>query len=725
MRLRLAVLAILAISALASFSIQLTKLNSAVVIASTNSFTSLSAEYCLQSEPTISKSQSFGGPNYTAKIELTAPWSSTGLLIGLLSTQHRGQCYKAKLRLSPGFENSRIFFVAKLRSDPALSKQSRTSPVDLVHERFLESLKGVSPDAAGLVAGLSIGETSKISSGVLKQFKDLSLSHLTAVSGTNCAIVVGMVWLLLPRLRIGKIVVTRWPRFVMASTSLLAYEALVGFQPSVLRAGAMTLAVLFAKTVGRKIEAISALITSAFGLLVIDPWLIFDYGFLLSVLACIGILILAPALAKAIRRRFGWLPLWVCLAISVSGSAQLLCFPILLLLQPGFSTYSVLANLLVEPLVAPITVIGISSVVMAVFFAPLANFLTFVASLLAQVILFVADLLSDFPYVTGYWPSGVSGLLLASGLAVVAFVYVRFRILAIRRVSAALFIALSVTVIAMGSVSGIKSLVWARSDWFMVSCDVGQGDATVIRSQGKIAVIDVGREPELIDRCLTQLGVTRIDFLVLSHFDLDHVGGLPGALNHREIEIAMLTSFVDDRPGADIAKNQLADSNVALVEAETGQSGELGEFVWQVLSPHRGAPEAEDSNDGSVTMLWRSSRVDIITLADLGEKGQMRLAAESSSWMDAQLANVPLIMKVSHHGSADQYPELIEALHPQLATVSVGRANSYGHPTQRTLELLAALDCVVARTDEGGSVSISLDSDGLALGFEGEQGKTG
>ncbi|MEY4367824.1 MAG: hypothetical protein RLZ28_1239 [Actinomycetota bacterium] len=725
MKFRLLVLTLLVIAIGLSFTTKLAHLNSAELVSSTTNFETLNAEYCLETEPAVSKTKGFGAQSFTAKASLISPFESNGLIIGNLSQQQRGACYRAQLRLSPGFENSKIFFVAKLKSLPGRTKKASESKVDFIRAKFLDVINGITPDAAGLVAGLSIGETSRISPELIERFRLLSLTHLTAVSGTNCAIVLGMVWLILPRLRMGRLVITRWLRLGLAAGTLLGYVALVGFQSSVLRAGAMTFAVLLAKTLGRHIQAISALLVAALFLLVFDPWLIFDYGFLLSVLACVGILILAPLLAAWLKFRVSWLPIWVSLALSVSLSAQVLCFPVLLLLQPGFSTYSVLANLLAEPFVAPITVIGIFSVVASLVFPPLARVLTFSASLFAQPILWVADLLTTLPYVTGYWPSGSLGVILATTLAVGLLVLAKLRHARSRGLVTAGCLLVVLLVLAWGSVTGIRSATWARADWFMVSCDVGQGDATVIRSRGKIALVDVGRDPELIDRCLHQIGVTKIDLLVLTHFDLDHVAGLSGALANRQIETAMLTSFVDDRPGAEIAKRELDDLKISTIQAETGLMGELGGFKWQVLSPHRGAPEAEDSNDGSVTMLWRSSQVDLITLADLGEKGQMRLAAESASWIDSQLLSVPLIMKVSHHGSADQYPELIEALNPMLATVSVGRGNSYGHPTKRTLELLAAINCTVARTDEHGSIAVAFDADGFALGFEGEQGKTG
>jgi competence protein ComEC len=102
--------------------------------------------------------------------------------------------------------------------------------------------------------------------------------------------------------------------------------------------------------------------------------------------------------------------------------------------------------------------------------------------------------------------------------------------------------------------------------------------------------------------------------------------------------------------------------------------------------------------------------VRIITMADLPAKGQMRLAQERSQWWQPSMENLPLILKVSHHGSADQFPEFIEWLHPLVATISVGLGNSYGHPTAFTLDLLKSCSNLVLRTDQLGSISLSFDS---------------
>lgn len=718
-------LTLLGCLALASYEFQLSQLNGATLQTLTRNFDSANLRYCLTSTPSTAKARSFGKITYTARVATSSPFVATGLLIGSLSKASNGDCFSGFARLSPGFEASRIFFVAKLSGNPRLVRHSPTSLTTWLKARFLESVGGVTPDAGGLVAGLSIGDTSKISDDLQSDFKVLSLTHLTAVSGTNCAIVLSLVWLMVSRIRFGKRVLGSWPRLLLACVALAGYLALVGSQPSVLRASVMVLFVLLAKTLGRNTSAINALVLACCVLLVFDPWLIFDYGFLLSVLACVGILIVAQPLARALRRRIPKLPVWLTVGASVSFSAQIFCFPVLLLLQSGFSTYSVIANLIAEPMVLPITVVGLLAVLVSSVSLPLASFLVFTASLFAAPVIWAAHIISRWPEATGYWPSGTTGILLASLAAAGVLVLAATKATRARAVALAVLTAIVLVVATTATISSFRVITWAKPGWFLVSCNVGQGDATVIRSQNKVAVIDVGRDPSMIDACLKQLHISHIDLLELTHFDLDHVAGLSGALSGRKVDLALLTPFVDTRPGANDARASLEQQGIPVQLAETGLRGSIGDFAWQVLSPHRGGVEATDSNDGSITMLWRCKSLDIITLADLGEKGQLRLTEERRSWMDAQLASVPLIMKVSHHGSADQSQALIRDLHPVLALISVGIGNSYGHPTAKTLNLLEVIGSKIERTDQRGSISVARVADGFELGFQGEQGKTG
>lgn len=142
--------------------------------------------------------------------------------------------------------------------------------------------------------------------------------------------------------------------------------------------------------------------------------------------------------------------------------------------------------------------------------------------------------------------------------------------------------------------------------------------------------------------------------------------------------------------------------------AQSGMTGQLGDLAWRVLSPSKTASEAEDSNDGSVILSVESADYNLLALADLGERGQMRLVEQNPDLV-RELTNKPLILKVAHHGSADIYPELYEALKPAVALIGVGIDNGYGHPTKRALEALRALETKIYRTDRDGSIAVRVE----------------
>ena len=567
-------------------------------------------------------------------------------------------------------------------------------------------ISGVDPDSAAIVLGLTLGDDRQVSATLSDAMKTTSLTHLMAVSGANCAIVVGVIYFLLARISIRL-------RVSASLGGLLAYVLLVGLQPSVLRASVMAGAVLLSLGIGRKINPLSALALCVLVLLSLDPTLAKEYGFALSVLATAGILIATPEMYK---RLLPSLPKWLAMGLSVSLGAQLFCFPVLVGLQGGLPTYSLLANLLCEPLVMPITVIGL---VATLFFwlQPLANAVFWLASLVAWPIPKIATLLAGLPMATMPWRVDAVGIALAVLLLAATLGLLYAKSVAKRNISALMVAILLASSFGIVVNQFVRTSIWPMRHWQVSSCDVGQGDATVIRDRGSIALIDVGRDEKKIDSCLSKLGVLRIDLLVLTHFDLDHVNGLSGAISNRAVSQAIVTSFQDERPGADFSRLQLATQSIPVVQAEAGMNGRVGSVRWKVLSPSRTAIEAEDSNDGSVTMLFQFSNFQLITLADLGEKGQMRLASILGSWYND--SSLPLVMKVAHHGSADQFPEFIEWLKPKLALISVGKNNGYGHPTQRTISALNRAGATLLRTDLLGSISLKNQSGEFEVSYTG------
>jgi competence protein ComEC len=265
----------------------------------------------------------------------------------------------------------------------------------------------------------------------------------------------------------------------------------------------------------------------------------------------------------------------------------------------------------------------------------------------------------------------------------------------------------ALTFVSFSGSAVARSQTWPGTGWQIASCDVGQGDATLIRSANQTMLIDVGRDPEPIAKCLETLGVTRVDVLLLTHFDSDHVGGLDGVFERATVDLAMISPFDDDRPQVGVTLDRLAKANVSVSTAEVGDRGTLGEASWLVAAPEPRAAGAEDSNDASVILRLETSQWLLLAFADAGERAQMRTVRIRNSLLNRSPGK-PLIVKVSHHGSADQYAELFEDLRPEVALFSAGESNSYGHPTKRALEIFQNAGSAIFRTDQQGSIALHM-----------------
>lgn len=569
--------------------------------------------------------------------------------------------------------------------------------IGYLRERFLLSLNGINSDSSGLVAGLTIGERSLLSDAVELEMKTLSLTHLVAVSGANLAIIVGAIYFLCAGLGLPRNV-----RYITALIAMSGYVLLVGPESSVIRAATMALFVMVGLWLGRGSSALNSLSLAIVVLLMVDPGLATDIGFALSAFATAGLLIMAAPMFEWLRQ---YMPDVVAMGIAASASAQLFTTPVLLILQPSIPLYSVLANLIVEPVVAPITILGILSVLVAAVNIPLAGAVSYLASLMANWIVIVAQELSSWPAARLHFVKGVYGILLVS--VVVVLLALSFGVLKSAskqlRITAAL---VSVMAISWSATDQIRHTNFAADSALLV-CDVGQGDAMLLRDSGQLVLIDVGRDDELIDGCLRSAGVERIDLLVLTHFDADHVAGIRGAMRNREVGLALVSGFEDDRPLVATVHQELAKAGVRIEIGRTGLNGNLGRFSWKILQPTSKASESSDSNDASLIFAAWNNEFSVLALGDLGESGQLRLLRNAMHDL-AMLRTRDLIVKVAHHGSADQSKELYEYVSPVAAIFSVGK-NDYGHPAPSAISLLERTGAVVLRTDKLGPIAIDLD----------------
>lgn len=542
-----------------------------------------------------------------------------------------------------------------------------------------------------LIGGLAIGDTAAVSEELDAAMKTSSLSHLTAVSGANCAIVVGLIMALGGRFGAHRIL-----RIALSVLVLLAFVVVVTPDPSVLRAALMATLVLIALGRGRPIRGMAVLSLAAISLLVFDPWLSRNFAFALSVFATAGLLLFAEPLAQLFAR---WLPRWLSLVIAVPLAAQLACQPVLLLLQPTLPTYGVLANVLAAPAAPVATVVGLAACVALTVFPPLGIGLIWIAWLPSAWVAAVATFFANAPGTRIPWWEGWVGVVALSILTVLLLAALVMKQPWRRRALTMLVIVTTLAGAALAGLGVSATLSWPK-DWQFAQCDVGQGDAVIVRSGERIALIDTGPDPERLDSCLTRLGIDSIDLLVLTHFDHDHVGGAEAVIGRADTVLVGPTGSTQDVALLDA----FAAGGSQVLPASTGDRGELGELRWSVLWPGERLAGIDPGNDASiiVELLPRPDCehqcLSSVFLGDLGESAQARLVGERA------LSTVDVV-KVSHHGSANQYPPLYAALNATLGLVGVGAENGYGHPTAEALDML----------DEAGILAVRSDTDGLVL----------
>jgi competence protein ComEC len=605
---------------------------------------------------------------------------STVRLSGRLETVERGSNVAAVFRVRQGPE---------VRAPPSRSL--------LVVERIRDGLRtAVSarpPEPRALVPALVLGDTSAMTEDLQRSFQATGLTHLTAVSGANLTLL--LAFLLFGARWLG--VRGRWLR-VVGLAGVAVFVALCRTEPSVLRAAAMGLVALAALGAGGGRKGLRHLAVAV----LVDPFLARSIGFALSVLASAGIVWWASAWVALAT----WCPRPLAEAVAVPLAAHLATLPVVAAISGAVSVSGLLANAVAGPFVGPATVLGFAAAGVSLLSPWLASIAGWGASWCAQVIIWVAHAGAGLPGSTWQWPVTPVGLVvlgagaLATGMSV--------RLLARHRWWS---VAASLVLIA-GVLTGPVQPGWPPRDWRVVACDVGQGDGLLLRAgSGRAVVVDVGPDPTMMRRCLSAMRIRAVPILVLTHFHADHVDGLSAVLGRLPVGQVWVSPSGSPTGEAAEVRALALGSRATLRSPPAGESGRVGGVWWQVLGPV-GDPTGASSelgesaesgaeNDASLVLRMGVDELTILLTGDVEPDGQTRIRASGAD-LRAD------VLKLPHHGSSRQDPAFFAATGARVAIASAGRDNSYGHPAPSTVRLATGLGMTVLRTDQQGSVAVTV-----------------
>lgn len=573
--------------------------------------------------------------------------------------------------------------------------------IEEVRAGLRQAVADRTPEQRALVPALVLGDTSQMTEELRQQFAVTGLVHLTAVSGANLTLL--LVFLVGTARAVG--VRGGWLR-VVGLVGVVVFIALCRAEPSVLRAAAMGLVALAAFGVGGRGErrGLRHLGVAVTVLMLVDPWLSRSVGMALSVLASAGIVWWAGPWAERLGR---WLPRWVAESVAVPLAAQLATQPVVTAISGQVSVVGLVANALAAPFVGPATVLGFAAAGASVLWMPLAEFIALLASLSVQGIVWVSRYGVLLPGAQTAWPAGaVPVAVLAVGCLLVAGV---LPWLLTRR-----WCCLAVAAVMLAALLRPPGQPgWPPPSWVLVTCDVGQGDAVLLRAGPDAAVVvDAGPDPVALDRCLRAADVERVPLLVLSHFHADHVDGLPALLEGPVPEVILVSPVALPVGQYQRVTGQLAAAGITPRVTGPGERWQVGAVGWQTLGPlptttpvgsDSGEGESAAENDASVVGVATVAGVSVLFTGDIGADAQQGLVR-------AYGAIRADVLKVPHHGSGDQDAAFLDGTGAVIAVTGVGADNSYGHPAARTLDLLTGDGARVLRTDTMGSIALSGDA---------------
>lgn len=547
-------------------------------------------------------------------------------------------------------------------------------------------------NARALVPALLIGDTSLMSDQLIHDMTDSGLAHLTAVSGMNVTIV--LVTVLTVARRCGA---RGYALPVLGVLAVVGFVLLARPEPSVVRAAVMGTISIASLTVAGRRRGPPALAAAVIVLLAVDPWLAKSVGFALSVAATAGILILVPRWT----RQLSWLPAPLATAVAIPLAAQLACLPMLVGISGQVSLATVPANMAVAPAVPIVTVLAAVATAVGPAVPGLALAVAWLAGWPASWIVEVAAWCADLPSAVVPWPGGPWGIALAAAVVCTAIAVIPF---VMRRPVVAVGVAVVVVCVI---VVNPPTPGWPPRGAVLIACDVGQGDALVLPvATGVAVVVDTGRDPRAVERCLDDLDVAYVPVLVLTHFDADHVMGLPGVLDGRQVGRALVSPIPEPAANALQVRRWLAGEGVPMSVGEAGLRHRFGDsFSYEVVWPRRVvAGDGTASNNASIVLVADVRGVKILLTGDLGPDAQAALRA---SVPDLRAD----VLKVPHHGSPAQDERLLVGVGAEVAVFSVGD-NDYGHPAPGVIETLRTAGAVTVRTDQVGTIAIVRGADG-------------
>lgn len=590
--------------------------------------------------------------------------------------------YKTYLRTKKiyGIFNVEDVEIVKNGSDNIIIKLRK-----YIKSKLREKLK---KENSELAISLIVGDRSHISSEVEDNFKKANLMHMLAISGAHFSYVILIATFISNRLqhkRLGQLI---------QIIAIIFFMNLTGNTASVVRAGIMSILLIGSSICKRQNDSLNNIAISAIIQIINNPYIIFDSGFMLSYSGVLGIILFYKKISEHIHFK----------SIALTISANIFIIPIMIYNFHTISGSFIISNICASWLLGIIIILEFISLCIPI------KLLYMILDLLIMMLRKIAEICANIPFAQMYVPRYA-----------IFFVIVIYILIFCRKLKCKKYVYSFLTIGV--SILLIVNFTDVYQDRMRINfIDVGQGDSCLIRYKGTNIMIDSGGSlsknkdgksydigENVLNNYLLNRGITRLDYIMASHFDEDHSQGFIFLLKNMKVKNVIISEQYKTSSIYEQFKQICKKQNIQIIYVRSGDEIRIKDLAFKILHPKSKENQISENplNNNAIVCMVKYKNRRILFTGDIEKVAENEMVKEYTNGLKAD------ILKVGHHGSkTSTTKEFLDLINPSVALIGVGQNNKFGHPNEDVIKRLEEKNIQIYRTDEMGEISIIIDKNG-------------
>lgn len=590
--------------------------------------------------------------------------------------------YKTYLRTKKiyGIFNVEDVEIVKNGSDNIIIKLRK-----YIKSKLREKLK---KENSELAISLIVGDRSHISSEVEDNFKKANLMHMLAISGAHFSYVILIATFISNRLqhkRLGQLI---------QIIAIIFFMNLTGNTASVVRAGIMSILLIGSSICKRQNDSLNNIAISAIIQIINNPYIIFDSGFMLSYSGVLGIILFYKKISEHIHFK----------SIALTISANIFIIPIMIYNFHTISASFIISNICASWLLGIIIILEFISLCIPI------KLLYMILDLLIMMLRKIAEICANIPFAQMYVPR------YAIFFVIVIYILIFCRKLKCRKYVYS-FLTIGVSILLIVNFTDVYQ------DRMRINfIDVGQGDSCLIRYKGTNIMIDSGGSlsknkdgksydigENVLNNYLLNRGITRLDYIMASHFDEDHSQGFVFLLKNMKVKNVIISEQYKTSSIYEQFKQICKKQNIQIIYVRSGDEIRIKDLAFKILHPKSKENQISENplNNNAIVCMVKYKNRRILFTGDIEKVAENEMVKEYTNGLKAD------ILKVGHHGSkTSTTKEFLDLINPSVALIGVGQNNKFGHPNEDVIKRLEEKNIQIYRTDEMGEISVIIDKNG-------------